>query len=516
MYKIKINYMRHFIFLILFLAFTTTISAQPYVYIDTETKGLIQSNASWMDVNRDGFMDLIITGERYSGNKQFVNTYLYLNDKKGNLYRRNSGILDFYRSTMDWSDFDRDGDMDLFISGETAQHKIVSRIYMNNGRGYFTAHNPGIIGVRDGSVDVADYNKDGLYDVLISGENNGEIYSRIYKNINNTQYIDLKANLMPLYGGSVSWGDYDGDKDLDILISGETKEGRAFTQIYKNHGKDVFKVLGLNMLGVRQGQAIWADFDGDKDLDVFVCGESNEYYLQSRFYRNDGRDKFTEISPNIFGMRSGNVEASDFDCDGDIDLLVSGESVLGPSTKIYRNDGKFVFTDIETGLPGVYLGGAYWTDYDNDCDKDLFIVGMDDCFDFEAKLFRSDADIVIEKPRTYESSLWISSDISFAERKIYYYFVWSSCFCNPEGFIYGVKVKDYNMYVSNVHRVKRPYELQEKFNKIIIKEIPEWGQINGGHRVSIGYVTKEEAEAGRRQVIKDYLSERFRINYVNW
>lgn len=518
MYKIKTNHMRNLVLVTLFITFTSAISAQPYVYIDTDTKGIIQSNATWLDVNKDGFKDLILTGERYSGNQQIVNTYLYINDKKGNFFRKNSGILDFYRAATDYADFDRDGDMDLFISGETAQHSIISRIYKNNGGGYFSAHDPGIIGVRDGSIDVADYNMDGRLDVLIAGENNGQIYTKIYKNSNNTQYVDLKVDFIPLYGGSVKWGDYDGDKDLDVLISGETKEGYAYTKIYQNTGDDTFRDLGLNMIGVRQGDAVWADFDGDNDLDVFISGESNDYYLLSRFYRNDGGNKFTEIVPLILGMRSGNVEASDFDCDGDIDLLVSGESVLGPSTKIYRNEGKFDFTDIETGLPGVYLGGAYWGDYDNDCDKDLFIIGLDDCFDFEAKLFRNDGDVVVDivKPKNTESSLWISSDISFAERKIYYYFVWSSCFCNPQGYEYTVKPKDYHMYISNVHKIQRQYELQERFNKIIINDIPEWGQINGGNRVSIGYVTKEEAEAGRRQVIKDYLSERFKINYVNW
>lgn len=508
--------MRNLVFVAFFIAFTCTISAQPYVYIDTDTKGLIQSNAVWIDVNRDGYMDLILTGDRYSANQQIINTYLFINDKKGNFFKKNSGILDFYRSAADWGDFDRDGDMDLFITGETAQHKIVSRLYKNNGWGHFSALDPGIIGVRDGSVDIADYNKDGRLDVLIAGENNGNIYTRVYKNINNTQYIDQKADIIPLYGGSVMWGDYDRDNDLDILISGETKEGHAYTKIYQNYGDDTFHDIGLNMLGVRQGDAVWADFDGDNDLDVFVCGETNEYYLLSRFYRNDGVNKFTEITPAILGMRSGNVEATDFDCDGDIDLLVSGESVLGPSTRIYRNDGDFKFTDIETGLPGVYLGGAYWTDYDNDCDKDLFIIGLDDCFDFEAKLFRNDADVDIDikKPVQLQSSLWITSDISFAERKLYYYFVWSSCYCHPEGNKKGNK--DYHMYISNVHYLKRTYELQEHYNRIIRNSIPEWGQINGGHRVSIGYTTKKAAEAGRRQVIKDYISERFMINYVNW
>ncbi len=516
MYKIKFKYMRNLLLFVFIFFVTNQLFSQPYVFIDTDTKGLIQSNATWVDVNKDGYVDLILTGERYSSNMQIVTTNLYINDKKGNFVKKNSGIHNFYRSSVSRADMDKDGDLDLLITGETDQHSIITRLYRNNGWGGFTTINPGIIGVRDGCLDIGDYNNDGKQDVVISGENNGTVRTKIYRGINSSQFVDIKSDIVQLYNGSVEWGDYDKDRDLDLLICGEDAGGVAITKIYQNTGNDGFSDLPVNMLGLRLGEAIWGDFDGDKDLDVFVCGESNSYHLLSRFYRNDGSGEFKELIPAILGVRSGNIQAEDFDCDGDLDLLVSGESVLGPVTKIYRNDGDFYFTDITTGLPGVYLGGAYWADYDNDCDKDLFIIGLDHCYDFEAKLYRSDVeiDIDIKKPAPINNKLWIQTDISFAERLPYYYFVWSSCYCDPQGKEWGTK--DYHMYISNIHYIKRTYELQERFNSIIINSIPEWGQVNGGHRVSIGYKTREEAEKGRQQVIKDYIEERFKINYINW
>ncbi|MBC34869.1 MAG: hypothetical protein CL663_02325 [Bacteroidetes bacterium] len=501
------------------------INAQPYVYLDTEIKGLIQSNANWIDVNKDGYPDLIVSGERYSANQQIIKTHLYVNNKKGGFYRQNSGILDFYRSAVDWVDFDKDGDSDVFVSGETADHRIVARMYKNNGRGYFSSFDLGVMPVRDGDVSFGDFNNDGRTDLLMIGENNGQVYSRVYQNIQNAQFKDINAGLVPLYHGSAKWGDYDNDNDLDILISGETAHGVPTTKLYQNRGDNSFYDTNIPMEGIRLGDALFADFDGDNDLDIFICGENLQNHLVTRLYRNDGNGKYTELPSSMLGMRSGNVEANDFDCDGDIDLLVSGESFYGPMTKVYRNDGDFKFVDVNTQLPGVYMGGAYWADFDNDCDFDLFLIGLDDCYDFEAKLFRDERAIDIEPAKpVVQNNLWIQTDMSFAERKSYYYFVWSGCFCDPQDkapseYPYYEAIErdnDYHVFISNIHLLKRTHELQERFNSIILRDVINWADINGGHRVSIGYETYEEAVAAREQVIKDYVSERFTVNQVIW
>ncbi len=505
---------------ILFCFFYVGINAQPFVYINTNTEGLIQSNSAWIDVNKDGYQDFITTGERYSANQKIIETNLYINDKRGNFIPQNSGILNMYRSAMDWEDMDKDGDQDLFITGENNRGEIVARIFKNNGRGQFAGYDPNIQAVRDGAIDVGDFNRDGKLDIVLCGEFNGQIYSKVYKNINNS-YAEMKTNLLPLYGGSVSWGDYDKDDDEDILICGETKEGIAYSIIYENRDNTAFVGINSPLRGVKFGKAVWSDFDGDGDLDVFLTGEDQNYQLISYFYRNDRRKGFTEIGTSILGMRSGEVQIKDYDCDGDIDLLVSGESIYGPTTRVYRNDGDFIFMDANAGLPGVYLGGAYWADYDKDCDAEIFIIGLDECYDFEAKLYRNESDIEIKTEKApIASNLWIQSRVNYIQKSPYYYFVWSSCFCNPPNrkFIVpgSVSSNNYNMYISDIHYVVEPYRLQKSFNKQITYMVYDWAEVIGGHRVSIGYQTKKEAEAAKRQIIKDYQSENFLIHPVTW
>lgn len=513
--------MKIFKIVFLFCFFYVGINAQPFVYINTNTEGLIQSNSSWIDVNKDGYQDLLTTGERYSANRKFIETNLYINDKKGNFIPQNSGILNLYRSAVDWEDVDKDGDQDLFITGENSSGEVVARIFKNNGSGQFTGYNPNIQAIRDGAIDVGDFNRDGKSDIVICGEYNGQIYSKVYKNVNNTSYADMGSNIIPLFGGSVSWGDYDKDNDDDILISGETKEGIAYAIIYQNVDNANFVGINAPLRGVKYGKAVWGDFDGDNDLDVFLTGENQNFQLISFFYRNDGRNGFTEIGTPILGMRSGEVQVKDYDCDGDIDLLVSGESIYGPTTKVYRNDGDFVFMDANAGLPGVYLGGAYWADYDKDCDAEIFIIGLDDCYDFEAKLYRNESDIEIKVAKTpVTSNLWITSNVSYIQKSPYYYFVWSSCYCNPPN-IKNIKPgtvsnNDYNMYISDIHYITEPYKLQKSFNKQIKYMVYEWAEVIGGHRVSIGYQTKKEAIAAKQQIIRDYSSENFHIHPVSW
>jgi len=507
--------------LLLSCFFYIGVNAQPFVFINTKTEGLIQSNSSWIDVNKDGYPDLVTTGERYSANQKIVETNLYINDKKGNFIPQNSGIMNMYRSAMDWEDMDNDGDNDLFITGENNKGEILARIFKNNGRGQFTAYNPNIQGVRDGDIDVGDFNGDNKLDIVLCGEYNGQIYSKVYKNINNASYSDMGINLVPLFGGSVSWGDYDGDSDRDILITGETREGDAYSLIYQNVNNTDFVSINAPLRGVKNGKAVWGDFDGDRDLDVFLTGETSNFQLVSYFYRNDGKKGFTEIGTSILGMRSGDVQVMDYDCDGDLDLLVSGESIYGPTTRVYRNDGKFIFMDANDGLPGVYLGGAYWADYDKDCDAEIFIIGMDDCYDFEAKLFRNESDIEVKTSKTQPiNDLWITTSMSYIEKPPYYYFVWSSCFCNPPNrtiILPGtVSNNEYNVFISNVHYVVEPYKLQGSFNKLIARDVHEWAEVMGGHRVSIGYETKKQAEEAKQQIVRDYQSENFRINFVNW
>jgi hypothetical protein len=108
--------------------------------------------------------------------------------------------------------------------------------------------------------------------------------------------------------------------------------------------------------------------------------------------------------------------------------------------------------------------------------------------------------------------IFIESPIVDYNRGPYFYFVYSSCFCDLE----GKGVKSYNMLISNVHQEKKDFDLNYKFNEILVKEYPGWGWSDRGHRTSNAFTSTSEAEKAREQVIGGYTNDSFKIHYINW
>ncbi len=131
-----------------------------------------------------------------------------------------------------------------------------------------------------------------------------------------------------------------------------------------------------------------ADKDGDLDLYVASGGnefEPDDARLLDRLYVNDGKGSFSkqDYLP-IIRTSTSVVKASDLDDDGDLDLFVGGRQIPGKypqpaSSHILRNDaGKFVDVTPQL-LPGLQDIGmvtdALWTDFDTDGQIDLIVTG---------------------------------------------------------------------------------------------------------------------------------------------
>ena len=98
----------------------------------------------------------------------------------------------------------------------------------------------------------------------------------------------------------------------------------------------------------------WADYDQDGHLDLFV---SNFGTPRNFLYRNNRDETFTRVDAAPITTDIMNAEGcvwADFDNDGDLDLFVSVG--LGANDVLYRNDGGGVFTRL-TNIPPVQSGG---------------------------------------------------------------------------------------------------------------------------------------------------------------
>ncbi len=306
-----------------------------------------------------------------------------------------------YGSSVAWGDYDNDGDLDIVLTGEADSWGHVSKVYRNDGGGTFTDIGADLTEVHAGSVAWGDYDNDGDLDILLTGYSYLDIHYRaeVYRNDGGGAFTDISAALTGVDISSVAWGDYDNDGDLDILLTGYTGSADV-SKVYRNDGGGTFTDIGAALIGVCFSSVAWGDYDNDGDLDILLTGQTGSSDYVSKVYRNDGGSTFTDIGADLPGVVLGSVAWGDCDNDGDLDILLTGYWNLGSPyyiSKVYRNDGGGTFTDIGADLPGVINSSVAWGDYDNDGDLDILLAG-DSGWGYVSKVYRNDSPVANAGP----------------------------------------------------------------------------------------------------------------------
>jgi predicted nucleotidyltransferase len=283
-----------------------------------------------------------------------------------------------------WGDYDQDGDLDILLTGYDEQEQY-SHIYRNDG-GTFTQIAAGLTPVSGSAVAWGDYDNDSDLDILLAGNAGGSRITKIYRNDAGT-FNDIHVGLTGVDSCSVAWGDYDNDGDLDILLAGN--EGFAHvTQVYRNV-PGAFLDSEAQLPGVDLAAVAWGDADNDGDLDILLTGHDGANPV-TKIYHNDQGD-FTDSGASLPAVANGTAAWGDYDSDGDLDLVLAGFDGQQQLTRIYRNDSG-IWTDIQAGLTGTEFSSAAWGDYDNDGDLDLILAGwMGLGMENLTRIYRNDA-----------------------------------------------------------------------------------------------------------------------------
>ena len=174
--------------------------------------------------------------------------------------------------------------MDILLTGLDSGANPLSRVYRNNGNSTFSDVSAGLANVALGSVAWGDYDSDGDLDILLTGQAAGDNrLSRVYRNNGNSTFTDINAGLAGVAFSSVAWGDFDSDGKLDIVLAGATSGETAFTRIYRNNGDQTFTgIPTAGLLDTFKGALAVGDFDNDRRLDILTTG----WYYATRLYRN--------------------------------------------------------------------------------------------------------------------------------------------------------------------------------------------------------------------------------------
>jgi len=271
--------------------------------------------ATWADYNNDGYVDLFITTP--SG-------VFYPNETMTNVLFDNNGDGTFTKNTShpavnlpvgpytipSWSDYDLDGDMDLFLTAGPTQTGTEGPDYLFINKLMETG--------------TATFEQD-ISSLLATDNRDAQ---------------------------QVNWIDYDNDGDLDVYITnfGGTPgiSPGAENDLYRNDGGTYTQITTgphVNDSKISLGQT-WGDFDNDGDLDLYVTNLTSPLnFGGNNYYRNDGAPDYTFTKIGVGDFVATNkagwgASSADYDNDGDLDMYVTFNSLTaGPAQDaLYRND----------------------------------------------------------------------------------------------------------------------------------------------------------------------------------
>ncbi|WP_186440334.1 beta strand repeat-containing protein, partial [Planktothrix tepida] len=339
--------------------FISKLGIIPFEPINAGLTGVTGSDGVWGDYDNDGDLDVLISG---------VNS-------PTNLYQNNAGTFSIATTlpeassgALAWGDYDNDGDLDIAFTGYNEFSVGTAQIYRNDG-GIFNNIGAGFLNFYASDLAWGDYDNDGDLDLLINGSDysNNIPTTKIYRNEGADTFVDSGTTIIGLEYGSVAWGDYDNDQDLDVVITGQSLTD-TLTKIYRNDG-GTFTDINAVLTGVNHSDAAWGDYDNDGDLDLGLTGIDSLSNQVTQIYNNTG-GVFSPVAA-LVGVTDSSIAWGDYDNDGDLDLVVTGSN----SAIVYRNEGANTFVDISTQLPTILEGSATWGDYNNDNTLNLLLTG---------------------------------------------------------------------------------------------------------------------------------------------
>jgi hypothetical protein len=297
------------------------------------------------------------------------------------------------------ADFDNDGHMDIFLPrGAWLDFPVRPSLLRNNGNGTFSdvTEKAGLAtALNSDTAQWTDFDNDGLIDLFIACEQQP---NRLYRNNGNGTFTDVAAaaglaDARAMWKGA-AWIDADNDGYPDLFLNAYSGAARFFHNNRNGTFTDATAAMGID--GPRKGLSCWAwDYDNDGWLDIFatsfdrttedvVKGLLGEPHAResNRLYRNLGGKGFQDVTKETgldLCFSSMGTNFGDFDNDGYLDFyLGTGDHDLATlvPNRMFKNVGGKRFADITgtSGTGNLQKGhGVACGDWDRDGNVDIAI-----------------------------------------------------------------------------------------------------------------------------------------------
>lgn len=323
----------------------------------------------FVDVDGDNDEDLFIVsgGNEFDPQDDELQDRLYINNGQGKFKKSLNGLPKYLTSgsCVIPNDFDKDGDMDLFIGGRLVPgkypHPANSHLLENNGGKYVDVSMGKAPEFKElgmvTSADWLDYNKDGLDDLVVVGEwmpvtlfiqgSNGQFEKQIPDGLEDSSgwYYSVKSD------------DLDGDGDDDIVVG-----NLGLNYKYKASINEPFEVYSY-------------DFDDNGSLDIVLS-----YYEHGEAFPVRGKSCSTEQIPSI-GEKFETYEKF-----GESNLQDVYGSLLNTALNLQAKtfasayienlgDNSFEIRVLPSLAQTSSINSILIKDYDNDGYKDLLVSG---------------------------------------------------------------------------------------------------------------------------------------------
>jgi tetratricopeptide (TPR) repeat protein len=341
--------------------------------------------AAWGDYDADGDLDLAVS--RYGTNR------LLRNDGRGRFSDVSEatgvGGPEGFWTGLSWADYDRDGDLDLYVCGyvryrydpglagrTSLQYRAQVPYTLNpstyppernllfrndGGRFREVAAEAGVDNPagRSLSASWSDLDGDGRVDLYVANDISD---NALYRNLGDGRFEDVshRAWVADHRGAmGLAVGDWNGDADLDIVVTHWIAQENALYDNQAADGAEGLRFLDIaDQVGLGQSSldfigwgTDFLDYDNDGRLDLFVANGSTFEQERDRtllvpmrnqlFWNGGGRRGFFDAGSAagpamaVEGVGRGAAFA-DFDSDGDLDVAVATHR--GPA-RLLRNDG---------------------------------------------------------------------------------------------------------------------------------------------------------------------------------